>query len=335
VWSGALLLSLLFVGVWEGSWRVRGFTPSLNDDAGLWALTRAKGSTRARESIILIGGSRMQVGFNLDACAQKTGVRPIQLAIDGNSPIPVLRHLANDQSFRGIIISDFMEEYLRALVDPAAAQEVGVPEQWIKQYEERSIFSVFEWRMGALVQGTFVYRVPDLSPRNVIGSLRRGQLPSPSYAVVDAERSRRADYSKLDIEEHRKRRQEIVREEYARTPRLSVPEFTEGAKRLRELVERIRSRGGDVIFVRFPTTGMHWEMDNQRYPKSEYWDGVAAQTKLTMIHFKDYPSLSAFDCPDESHLDYRDTGRFTDALLEILDRNMPLKNSKGPLTRRD
>lgn len=80
-----------------------------------------------------------------------------------------------------------------------------------------------------------------------------------------------------------------------------------------------------MILVRFPTSGKHWEMDDQRYPKNEYWNAAIARTKLTMIHFKDFPSLSAFDVPDGSHLDYRDTRRFTEALLEILDNELPLR----------
>ena len=73
-----------------------------------------------------------------------------------------------------------------------------------------------------------------------------------------------------------------------------------------------------MVFVRFPTTDEHWEIDEKVFPKRVYWDQVERLTGGKTIHFRDVPSLANFDCPDTSHLDYRDAPKFTAALLDEL-----------------
>jgi hypothetical protein len=75
-----------------------------------------------------------------------------------------------------------------------------------------------------------------------------------------------------------------------------------------------------VVFVRYITTGEHYELDEKYYPKSKYWDQFAKKTEAVTIHFKDVPELSNFECPDTSHLDFRDAPRFTVSLGHELRR---------------
>ena len=85
-------------------------------------------------------------------------------------------------------------------------------------------------------------------------------------------------------------------------------------------VDAIQSRGGRVVFVRFPTSGEMLALSRRVYPKEIYWDRFAATTSAAMVHFLDVPSLSKFDCPDLSHLDRRDAVRFTEGLIAELQR---------------
>ena len=139
----------------------------------------------------------------------------------------------------------------------------------------------------------------------------------PSYLLTKSDRSRLADYTRPDISEHRRKREELTRTGY-NGGQFSFPVFWEGIQKLEDLVTKIQTRGGKVIFVRFPTSGNCWQMDEEYLPKAKYWDVFAAHTRARTIHFKDYPSLSAFECPDCSHLDYRDAILFTKALVAIL-----------------
>ena len=89
--------------------------------------------------------------------------------------------------------------------------------------------------------------------------------------------------------------------------------------RLTKAVEAIRRRGGETVFLRMPTTDEHWDIDEARYPRAEFWDELAVQG-LNTIHFRDYPELRKYDCPDTSHLNYDNAASFSRSLAQILMR---------------
>ena len=62
-------------------------------------------------------------------------------------------------------------------------------------------------------------------------------------------------------------------------------------------------------------------MDQDTYPRSAYWDHLAAATGAATLHFQDEPELTRFECPDTSHLDQRDAPAFTAALVDALARD--------------
>ncbi len=80
------------------------------------------------------------------------------------------------------------------------------------------------------------------------------------------------------------------------------------------MVRRIQSRGGRVVFVRFPTSGEHWQIDQLKYPKSEFWDLIGGSTVAQTIHFVDHPALRQFELPDTSHLDFSDAATVYDGI---------------------
>jgi hypothetical protein len=83
-------------------------------------------------------------------------------------------------------------------------------------------------------------------------------------------------------------------------------------------IARIRARGGDVAFVRFPSGGPLRELERREFPRERYWDRIARETGAAAIHFEDHPALRAYDPPEWSHLSRADAERFTRALVPIL-----------------
>ena len=90
---------------------------------------------------------------------------------------------------------------------------------------------------------------------------------------------------------------------------------------LERYVRMIQDRGGRVAFIKYPITDESWQYDEAEFPKSLYWDALAARTSATCIHFRDYAELSCFDCPDTSHIDAADAPSFTHSLMQVLERN--------------
>lgn len=312
MWALVLVLSVVLLGAWEGFWRWRGFLPSLTDDSGLWVQMRRKVKSGDPRAVVLIGASRIQLGLNTTVFTQMTGRTPVQLAINGEVPFILLRHFSQDASFRGTIISDMNEEW----VWTEAEAEGRRPTEWINAYETRTWSAEVEQRLRGLTQGLFVFRLPDIAPHHVWKALKAGYWPAPSYTTMLSDRSVLADYTKLDGALIRQK-DETYRT-MSHTPPWSPEEYRERSRTIGVLVAPIVERGGQVIFVRFPTSGVLSELEEQRYPRKDYWDVFAAESRAVTIHFKDYPSLARFHCPDGSHLDYRDAIPFTKALVGIL-----------------
>ena len=83
------------------------------------------------------------------------------------------------------------------------------------------------------------------------------------------------------------------------------------------------TRGGRVVFVRFPTSGAGSEVDKRNFPKADFWDVFEKASGALVLHHEDVPRLRGFTTPDWSHLDQVDAARFTGALLaELVDRGI-------------
>jgi hypothetical protein len=148
--------------------------------------------------------------------------------------------------------------------------------------------------------------------------IKEGHLPKPYYIEVESDRSHFADYSNADIEAHQV--YALGQAQWLRSNRSlpAPPRWLEEIREVEDWVQAIQGRGGEVVFLRMPTTGALYSSDEFIFPKSRYWDAFARQTSAVCVHFKDWPQLADFECPDLSHLDRTDAPRFTDELARIL-----------------
>jgi len=62
-------------------------------------------------------------------------------------------------------------------------------------------------------------------------------------------------------------------------------------------INKIRSRGGTVIFVRPPSSNGILERE-KRFPRKQYWDRLLEYTNTPGIHFADYPATANLSCPE-------------------------------------
>lgn len=316
-WITSVAIAVVLIGGWEGFWRARGFVPRRNDDVGWWAQERGKVYAGGTRSVVLLGSSRMQLGFDTRVFAQKTGIQPIQLAIDNDPGVDVLRDLANDANFNGTVVCELMEKYLVWIGQDSDSSQAN---QWLRDYHASNVFSRFEWRARGLAQTSLAFRLPDLSLQNLVTNLRQRRLPSsePFYIAMNPDRSKSADYARTDLDRLKAFHEADVQEEFAHLPQLSPAEFFTRSKLLTVWVAAIEARGGRVIFLRFPSSGVIWQLENGRFPRPEFWDPLIKVRKLTAIHFAEYDTLKDFTCPDGTHLDYREAAPFTAAVTEIM-----------------
>lgn len=83
-------------------------------------------------------------------------------------------------------------------------------------------------------------------------------------------------------------------------------------------VDKVRARGGKVVFVRFPVSGPLKELEDKNTPRAQTWEPLLKQTGAPGIYFEDFPELASFACPEWSHLSAGDSVEFTKRLVPHL-----------------
>ena len=83
-------------------------------------------------------------------------------------------------------------------------------------------------------------------------------------------------------------------------------------------VEKLRARGGKIVFVRFPNNGELKALEDRLSPRARTWEPLLKSTNVPGVYFEDFPELSSFTCPEWSHLSAGDSVEFTKRLVPHL-----------------
>ena len=83
-------------------------------------------------------------------------------------------------------------------------------------------------------------------------------------------------------------------------------------------VNKLRARGGKIVFVRFPHSGELKTIEDRDTPRAKTWDPLLKSTSAPGIYYEDFPELSAFNCPEWSHLSAGDSVEFSKRLVPHL-----------------
>lgn len=314
IWTLGACLLLVMLGSSEALWRRMGYWPNVVDTKMFWCLNRRRADSAGGKRVLVIAGaSRAQVGID-PAVLQRVfpEFQVVHLAIEGTSPLAVIRDLAMDEKFDGVILAS-------ATVGTLFPFRQGVPRR-DKEYVEffrngfrsgAALEKRANTRLAVFLQSRWVIFSPVLTFRSLLAHRLR---PKKLYQHMDANRFRPAFYRERmtaqELGEHRQRR--IDRVAVTEKDLVSAAEFERFARGdLKQLYGMLRARGGDMVLVRMPTTDEHWELDEKMAPKARFWDRIQEWTGIATIHFLDHPELSRFACPDTSHLDATDAGEFT------------------------
>ena len=88
-------------------------------------------------------------------------------------------------------------------------------------------------------------------------------------------------------------------------------------------VDKIRARGGDVVFVRPPSAPALRVVEDKHLPRGKGWDALLAYTHTNGIHIDDLPAAQNLTLPEESHLSRACATVFTDAYMRTLAHQTP------------
>ena len=319
MWVGGLLVVVLLLGGLEVFWRQKGFISDIFAWEELWAYHRERVQGAGREMVVLLGGSRMQIGFRPEAFRE---VRPdlelAQLADAGKSPLMALWDLARDESFAGVVVCAVPE--VSTLPGANGQQELV---RWF--HEEWTPGEKASLLIAAPLQANLVFLQPRLRGPKLLASLSDGRLPPVNYYRTWFDRSRDMYFEKLNpnaIQGLIKARMKVAERLLPPDPPADIDAWDRHTGRMIRFGREIESRGGQVVFVNFPVRGVFRDLQDRYFPRELYWDRFAT-AGMQSLHWRDMPGQEALRLPDDSHLDAESGSHFTRWIAhELTDRGV-------------
>jgi hypothetical protein len=332
----AVIIGLISVTVWELYWRSQGYYPTLNDEKALWAVKRAKVETATKEDVVVLGSSRAYFDIQLNKWESITGKKPIQLASTGSSPLPTFNDIVNNTNFTGTVLIGVTPGLFFSTTYPEAFPW-SRPQAKVDYYKNRTYAQRLNYQLSIPLQQNLVLMSADeeewaddidlksLLRRIKIGNRTGESLNPPFYYFGDVNLDRNM----------RMTTKTATDTAFANTIKKVWDFFGRGApppdkkstmNYFLEDLKKFKSKGGNVVLIRCPSSGGVRIGENMGLPRAEFWDDLVKQAQVKTYHFEDYESLNYLICPENSHLTGEDADYFTQELLKIMKTDNAITN---------
>jgi hypothetical protein len=324
--AGALAATALGVFGWELYWRANWYEPGdFNNSFGLWARQRDRA---VGDATVFIGSSRILFDVDLDVWEELAGVRPVQLATEGTSPRLFLEDLASDPKFNGLVVVGVTAPLFFSM-------KGGLREDLLADYRKETPSDRLDYFLASRLEETFAYTDDFTRPKMLIKiaplPTREGMPPNVVIRKLSTATVDRNTRMWRRVEEDPGFRQLAKDNWVALIKQLSPPPGPDGAPpppmpdaaidavidEVKTNIDKIRARGGDVAFLRFPYGGVWEQTEDLGFPRARFWDRLVTETGSVGVAWQDYPALQGFDLPEWSHLSAAESERYTRALVPI------------------
>lgn len=319
----AVVVFLLAFGAWEFYWRSQGVQPTYRNTEGLWAIQRRRINNGEGNATVLAGSSRTLSNIPLQVWERLDGKRPIQLALEGTSPVRVLEGLAEDPDFTGRVIVGVTPilfftgfEYRKDVLDYYPQE---TPSQRFGQALSMRVLDPY-----------FAFYDPDFALFTILKRQNwpeRAGVPKNSDVrrlfLVERDRNMRL-WAKLETDrEYQQLAKEIWAESWRTPPDpeqvKQMPQVIEKQiERAAAAVKKLKQRGVDVVFVLHPADGEFLEFESKALPRAATWERLLQRSEARGIHFQDYPELQGLYLPEWSHLAAKDAEVYAERLYRII-----------------
>lgn len=323
----ALVVAVLMLSGWEVYWRDYGSTPSYRNSEGLWAIERRRIDRGEGDKTIFAGSSRVFFDTQLDVWERESGERPIQLALEGTSPVWLMEDLAADPDFTGTLIVGVSPGLFFSGFEYRAAA--------YKRYREESPSQWLGQRISMLAEPHLAFYHFDYSLFTV---LKRQTWPERDGVDIELEVRKLAGFSPdrnarlwvkvEEDDEYRELAKRIWADGFIPIEERDEEWLKEALENRDKQIERavtatkkLQERGIEVIFLRNPAEG-HYAISEPMYnPRAETWDVLIEQTGALGVHWLDHEELQGYWLPEWSHLSGSEADRYTKALYHVIKRD--------------
>jgi hypothetical protein len=325
IFFGALALFVALMAGWEMYWRAFGAVPSYRNSDAEWAQQRRRIDDGEGDKTILTGASRILFDVQLDVWEQTTGKRPIQLALEGTTPMPVLEDLADDPNVTGRVLVGVAPD---VFFSGFAYRESAITYFRKEGPSQRA----GNWLSRKLIEPYFAYYDEDFSLPTVV---RRQNWPARTgkhegtrvrkLLVQEADRNSQMWDKVASDPEYRALARQIWAQDFDDMPpdmataELRQKKADEQIARAVAAVAKLRARGVRVVFVRAPSIADYHAYEEKYFPRATTWDHLIERTGAPGIHFEDYPQLQGYELPEWSHMSAPEARRFTAQLVPLVE----------------
>ncbi len=330
-----LLLVLATVASWELYLRNKGIETTYLDDPALWTHKRNMVYEPADKATVFIGSSRIKFDLDIDTWQNITHDHAIQLACVGSNPIPLLEDLANDKNFKGKLVVDVTEGLFFSTADGNTRR----PAENLKYFKERTPAQQASFHINHFLESQFVFLDKEWHSLNSTldkwpindrpGVYNFHGFPSGFGRVkFNRQEYMTNEFSADTVEQNKVKNIWDSFRKASKEPPASGAKLDSILNVVRTAVNKIKARGGQVLFVRTPSSGAYLMGEKMGFPREKYWDRILAVTNCPGIHFADYPAIDHFICPEFSHLSLPDAVVFTKNFIKILSEEKGWKFSQ-------
>ncbi|PIQ61994.1 MAG: hypothetical protein COV99_07645 [Bacteroidetes bacterium CG12_big_fil_rev_8_21_14_0_65_60_17] len=332
-WGLVLLLVILATAAWEFNWRAYGYNSRVVDSPAFWTIQR-KAATAAEDPVVVVGSSRTLFDINLDVWERLDGRRPIQLSLEGTSGLHGLKHLAEDPDFSGTVIvgvtpplyftgfayrGDVFEHFESETPSEWAGKQLSMPLERVFAFIEAENLPLFE-----LIQDIPMPNREGVNPPHMeIRKLSESDFSRNTSMWPRVEEDSTYRQGSRDIWVH-------TLNQMAPPPNAPPADPEPFIEETIAYVAAIRERGGDVVFIRAPSSGPWREVEAGGFPREKYWDRLMERVDARGIHFEDHPELMGLDLPEWSHLSRASAIRYTEALYPLIQEALTVHEEVAP-----
>jgi hypothetical protein len=334
--AGLLTLFLVgsFIICWEWYLRSKGLPISYDEGPVLWSDKRARVYEPSDRATVFIGASRIKFDLDIPTWKKLTGEQAIQLAMEGESPLPILDDLAADKNFKGKLVVDVTE----GLFFTNSPYSTTNPKKNIEHYKKQTPTEKISFQLNHGLESKLVFLDKDFFSINAfLNGLhiknRPGVFAEPHFPLEFGRVSFERQDAMMDkfLSDTNLQNQVTgnwkffasINKELPPTGQLLDSFFIS----VKNDCDKIKARGGQVLFVRTPSSGPYWMGEQKGFPREKYWDRLLSFTNCPGIHFKDYPAIDHFVCPEWSHLAPKDAVIFTENFVQIMEKDKGWKFS--------
>ncbi|MBK6436172.1 MAG: hypothetical protein IPF83_10085 [Rhodanobacteraceae bacterium] len=294
VWLTAIVVAGLALLALDRHWRAFGMPAGLIDSKQLWSIQRDRVYGDDPRSVVFIGASRSAYG--IDPKQWRTllpETKPVMLSINGRHPIALLRDLAADSNFHGLLICD---------VDTH-----GMLRRWWDMQQEYVDYHRLRWTpnwhvhrlMLNIWQRTSVLANPALGWKASLQRAFEGGTPYIPVTRINSSRGGEILFDQFDADASARAFDEGA-EQKMHEPLPPVAEFLADAGQIQSWVQTIQRRGGEVVFFQPPVSGRVAALEREYFDRAAYWDVFAAMDGIHALHADAVPAMQALSLPDHS-----------------------------------